>query len=224
MQRTKPPFRADHVGSILRSRRRSRRRAPSARRARSPPPSSRRSRIARSRRSSSKQEEIGLQARDRRRIPPLLVAPRFLLGADRLREDHAAARHPVPRRARRGPKAISITGKLDFPADHPMLEHFRFLKAHTKVTPKMCIPAPTVMHFRLPKDGIPKTVYPDIDGFFADLGTDLQEGREGVLRRRLPLSAVRRHRVVLSVLAGRDGRPRASACRWPTTCRRSIRT
>ena len=34
----------------------------------------------------------------------------------------------------------------------------------------MCIPAPPVMHFRMPKDGIPKTVYPDIDGFFADLG------------------------------------------------------
>ena len=51
-----------------------------------------------------------------------------------------------------------------------MLEHFRFLKAHTKVTPKMCIPAPPVMHFRLPKDGIPKSVYPDLDGFFDDLG------------------------------------------------------
>jgi 5-methyltetrahydropteroyltriglutamate--homocysteine methyltransferase len=36
--------------------------------------------------------------------------------------------------------------------------------------PKMCIPAPPVMHFRLPKDGIPKTIYPNIDNFFADLG------------------------------------------------------
>jgi 5-methyltetrahydropteroyltriglutamate--homocysteine methyltransferase len=51
-----------------------------------------------------------------------------------------------------------------------MLEHFRFVKAHTRVMPKMCIPAPPVMHFRLPKDGIPKSVYPDIDNYFADLG------------------------------------------------------
>jgi 5-methyltetrahydropteroyltriglutamate--homocysteine methyltransferase len=34
----------------------------------------------------------------------------------------------------------------------------------------MCIPAPPVLHFRLPKNGIPKSVYPDMDGFFADLG------------------------------------------------------
>jgi 5-methyltetrahydropteroyltriglutamate--homocysteine methyltransferase len=51
-----------------------------------------------------------------------------------------------------------------------MLEHFKFLKENTKVTPKMCIPAPTVLHFRLPKDGVPKNIYPDIDGFFEDLG------------------------------------------------------
>ena len=28
-----------------------------------------------------------------------------------------------------------INGRLDFPADHPMLEHFKFVKAHTSVTP-----------------------------------------------------------------------------------------
>jgi 5-methyltetrahydropteroyltriglutamate--homocysteine methyltransferase len=38
------------------------------------------------------------------------------------------------------------------------------------VTPKMTIPAPPVLHFRLPKDGIDKSVYPDLDGFFHDLG------------------------------------------------------
>jgi len=50
-----------------------------------------------------------------------------------------------------------------------MLDHFRYLKSVARVTPKMCIPAPPVMHFRMPKDGIPNSVYPDIDGFFADL-------------------------------------------------------
>src|ERR1700726_3331815 len=38
--------------------------------------------------------------------------------------------------------AIRVIGKLDFPADHPMLDHFRFLKEHADaahVMPKMTI-------------------------------------------------------------------------------------
>ena len=44
------------------------------------------------------------------------------------------------------PKGIRVTGKIGF-TNHPMLEHFKFLKAHTKVMPKMCIPSPTVHAF-----------------------------------------------------------------------------
>ncbi len=66
-------------------------------------------------------------------------------------------------------QGLRIVGKVGF-SNHPMVEHFKFLKAHTKVTPKMTIPAPPVLHFRLPKDGIDKSVYPDLDGFFHDLG------------------------------------------------------
>ena len=40
-----------------------------------------------------------------------------------------------------------ITGRLDFPDDHPMLEHFKFVKAHTKVTPKISIPGPSADPF-----------------------------------------------------------------------------
>ena len=80
MQRTKPPFRADHVGSLLR---------PAA------------LKQARERRAKgeitaaelkavedreiediiNKQEAVGLQIDHRRRIPPLLVASRLLCGA-----------------------------------------------------------------------------------------------------------------------------------------------
>ena len=66
-------------------------------------------------------------------------------------------------------QGLRIVGKIAF-SDHPMLEHFKFLKAHAKVTPKMTIPAPPVLHFRLAKDGIKKSVYPDLDQFFHDLG------------------------------------------------------
>ena len=38
----------------------------------------------------------------------------------------------------------TITGKLDFPDDHPMLEHFKFVANHMAVTPKISIPGPHV--------------------------------------------------------------------------------
>ena len=80
--------------------------------------------------------------------------------------DHGIKFHGIETR----PESIRIAGKLDFPLDHPMLEHFKFVKAHTRVTPKMCIPSPTVLHFRLAKDAVPKNIYPDMDGLFEDLG------------------------------------------------------
>jgi len=66
-------------------------------------------------------------------------------------------------------QSLRIVGKLGF-SDHPMVEHFKFLKSHTRLTPKMTIPAPPVLHFRLAKDGISKKAYPDLDAFFHDLG------------------------------------------------------
>ena len=68
---------------------------------------------------------------------------------------------------------MRVIGKLDFPDDHPMLDHFRFLKKHADiahVTPKMTIPSPAVLHFRGGRKSISKEVYPDLDAFFEDLG------------------------------------------------------
>jgi 5-methyltetrahydropteroyltriglutamate--homocysteine methyltransferase len=68
--------------------------------------------------------------------------------------------------------AVRVIGKLDFPADHPMLDHFKFLKKHAgiaHVAPKMTIPSPTVLHFRGGRNLISKEIYPDLDGFFEDL-------------------------------------------------------
>ena len=63
-----------------------------------------------------------------------------------------------------------IVGKIGF-SGHPMIEHFKFLDANTRVTPKMTIPSPTLLHFRFGRQSIPKTLYPDLDQFFDDLGT-----------------------------------------------------
>ncbi len=68
--------------------------------------------------------------------------------------------------------AIRVIGKLDFPDDHPMLDHFRFLKKQcdiAHVTPKMTIPSPAVLHFRGGRKAISKDIYPDLEPFFEDL-------------------------------------------------------
>jgi 5-methyltetrahydropteroyltriglutamate--homocysteine methyltransferase len=69
-------------------------------------------------------------------------------------------------------EAVRVIGKLDFPDDHPMLNHFKFLKRQCEiahVTPKMTIPSPAVLHFRGGRRSISKEVYPDLDPFFEDL-------------------------------------------------------
>jgi 5-methyltetrahydropteroyltriglutamate--homocysteine methyltransferase len=43
------------------------------------------------------------------------------------------------------------------------------VKDHTKVMPKMCIPAPTVLHFRLEPGAVSKQAYPNNDAILSDL-------------------------------------------------------
>ena len=62
-----------------------------------------------------------------------------------------------------------ITGKLGFPADHPMLEHFRFVKDHTRVCPKISIPGPSCVHFRTEPSDILPGEYRDADVLFGDI-------------------------------------------------------
>jgi 5-methyltetrahydropteroyltriglutamate--homocysteine methyltransferase len=64
----------------------------------------------------------------------------------------------------------TITDRLDFPDDHPMLDHFRFLASVTDATPKISIPGPSCCHFRVAKADIhPKAYRDDPDALFADL-------------------------------------------------------
>ena len=68
------------------------------------------------------------------------------------------------------PMMLRVTGKLGTFSGHPMLEHFKFLKAHTKVTPKMTIPSPSSLHFRYGREAVPENIYPDMSEFYRDLG------------------------------------------------------
>ena len=77
---------------------------------------------------------------DRRRVPPRLVALRLPRPPRRLQLvqlDHGIQFHGVQTKA----ETIALTGRVAWPAVHPMVEHYRFLKAHTRLVPKMTIRA-----------------------------------------------------------------------------------
>jgi 5-methyltetrahydropteroyltriglutamate--homocysteine methyltransferase len=48
-------------------------------------------------------------------------------------------------------------------------QDFDFLRSCTRRTPKVCIPSPSMLHFRGGREAIDRTVYPDLDDFYADL-------------------------------------------------------
>jgi 5-methyltetrahydropteroyltriglutamate--homocysteine methyltransferase len=59
-------------------------------------------------------------------------------------------------------RKIAWTGSVNVPA-------FAFLKTTTKETPKVTVPAPTQVHLFAGKDGIAASVYPDIAAFWDDM-------------------------------------------------------
>ena len=72
------------------------------------------------------------------------------------------------------PHVVQITGKLDR-AGPIFVDDFRFLKSVTLQTPKITLPSPSIMHFRGGRDAISQEAYPDIAGFYADLARVYRE-------------------------------------------------
>src|SRR5229473_6104416 len=172
MKRTKPPFRADHVGSFLR---------PAAlKEARAKHEQGQLSAEALKdvedreiEKVIKQQEEIGLQLTtdgEFRRSWWHFDFFGMLDGVDIYELDHGIQFQGVQTK----PRSIRVTGKIGF-SNHPMLEHFKFLKARAGVVPKMTIPSPTVMHFRLEPGAVAKSAYPDRDAIFDDLGAAYQK-------------------------------------------------
>lgn len=63
----------------------------------------------------------------------------------------------------------TITGPIDFPTDHPMLDHFRALAAICPTTPKISIPGPSTVHFRTAASAIAPERYQDLDVLLSDI-------------------------------------------------------
>jgi 5-methyltetrahydropteroyltriglutamate--homocysteine methyltransferase len=163
------PFRADEVGSLLRT---APLKAARAKREKGAitPAELKAVEDEEMRKIIKKQEEVGLKLAtdgEFRRSWWHFDFFWHLTGCERVVLDHGIQFHGIQTKA----EGLKVTGKLDFPASHPMLEHFKFLKANTRVTPKMTIPSPSVMHFRGGRAAISKQAYPDMGAYFEDLGT-----------------------------------------------------
>ena len=165
--RTKPPFRADHVGSLLR------------------PAALKQAREQRAKgaidaaalkaiedreieRVIKKQEEVGLQSITDGEFRRSWWHLDFLWGLDGVEKhvmDTGIAFAGVTTRN----EGLKITGKLGF-SRHPMIEHFKFVAAHTRRTPKITIPSPSAAYGRPMRLPIDQKIYPKLDAFFDDLG------------------------------------------------------
>jgi len=166
MQRTAPPFRADHVGSLLRTAALKDARAKREQGA----ITAEELKAVEDREIEKvirKQEDVGLKLATDGEFRRSWWHFDFFKGLDGVtphRVEGGIQFHGVQTKA----EGLKITGKIGF-SGHPMLEHFKFLKAHTRVSPKMTIPAPSTLHFRQGRASISTAVYPELDAFFDDV-------------------------------------------------------
>src|ERR1700751_4060750 len=169
-QRTTPPFRADHVGSLLRT--------PALK-------------AAREQRARNEIAAEGLKAIEDREVAGVTAKQEaaglasitdgeyrrtawnidFLECLDNV-ESYAGERKIKFQTSgpQRGPRRLRVVCKLGVYKPHPMIEHFKFLRAHTGRTPKVTIPSPSSLHFRYGRDAVPAAIYPAMDDFYRDLG------------------------------------------------------
>ena len=218
MQRTTPPFRADHVGSLLR---------PAA------------LKEARGKREKGEIGDAELQAMEDREIEKVIRKQEdiglksitdgefrrafwnydFLGRLDGveayLGERKIAFQGPQPR-----PMMLRVTGKLGGYRPHPMIEHFEFVAAHTARDAEDDDPVAVLAAFPLrPRRGAGVDLSGD-GRFLPRPRRELPQGGACVRRRRLPLSPARRGQLHLSL------RPQAARawCRTAARTRTSCRT
>ncbi len=186
MPRAVAPFRADHVGSLLR-------------------PAS--IKQARADRDAGRIDAAGLKAIEDREIAAVVrrqldVGLRGITDGEFRRafwqidflerlggvESYEGERKVKFQGPQPKPVLLRTKGKLGF-AGHPMLEHFMFLQSAVGSLPvagdspagsrppatfsaisKMTIPSPTSLHFRYGREAIDRNVYPAMEDFYRDLG------------------------------------------------------
>jgi 5-methyltetrahydropteroyltriglutamate--homocysteine methyltransferase len=166
MRRATPPFRADHVGSLLRPAALKEARAKHA----AGTISAEELTAIENReieRLVKKQEEIGLELATDGELRRSWWHFDFYTGLDGVElyeTSHGIQFAGVATKS----QGIRVVRKVGF-SGHAQIDHFGFLKSNTRAKAKMCVPAPGTMHFRQGRQAISREIYPDLDAFFADL-------------------------------------------------------
>ena len=168
MPRTQPPFRADHVGSLLRPKELAAARA--AWKAGTLPAAELHAVEDRCIAAAiATQEAIGLRAATDGEYRRAYWHYDFVSGLDGVEiyepEQKIQFKGNVPL-----PHALRVTGPIGW-SKPVMVDHFRYLAGHVHGSvPKQTIPSPSVVHFRGGRHAIDATAYPTLEPFFADLG------------------------------------------------------
>jgi len=170
-RRTKPPFRADHVGSLLRPQRLLAAREEHAQ-GRIDDDELRSIEDEAIREIVRKQEEIGLQAATDGELRRSSWHMDFIYQLDGITRE---AGHIAVKFHRPGgdieftPAALHVDGKLGV-SQTIFGDHFAFLQQQvTSAVPKLTIPSPSMVHYRGGKAAIDPAVYPTLDEFWAGL-------------------------------------------------------
>jgi 5-methyltetrahydropteroyltriglutamate--homocysteine methyltransferase len=169
-ERTTPPFRADHVGSLIRPEA-----LIAARQAavKNELPKAELQRIQENaiRDIVRVQEEIGFRVVTDGEFNRGFWQRDFVLKFENVAEmpSRMTTRFHTAEGVRdRKPAALGVIGKLARPSPI-FVDDFRFLKSVARALPKVTIPSPSVMHFRGGRETIDAKAYPDLEVFFADL-------------------------------------------------------
>jgi 5-methyltetrahydropteroyltriglutamate--homocysteine methyltransferase len=180
-ERAKPPFRADHVGSLIRPDALIDARQ-AAGQGEIAPAELTRIQHAAIRDVVRMQEDIGLRLVTDGEYNRQSWQRDFLLKIGNVKpmESRLTVRFHSAAGARdHTPPSLQVTGPLTRPAGI-FVDDFKFLvsiakSTPKKATPKITIPSPTIVHFRGGREAIDARAYPQMDAFYADLARVYRE-------------------------------------------------
>ena len=172
-ERTKPPFRADHVGSLIR---------PDAlieARAAAEKGELTAAELARVQHQAIRdvvrlQQEAGLRLATDGEYNRFSWQRDFLLKIGNVKPMASKLTvrfHSAAGTRDHAPPSLQVVGKLSLPGGGIFVDDFKFLKSIVPagVTAKITIPSPTIVHFRGGREAIDARAYPRMDAFYDDL-------------------------------------------------------
>ena len=162
-----PPFRADHVGSFLRpkylleARERAAKGEIDARALRDVEDRAITEVV-------KMQEEAGMQSITDGEFRRTYFHVDFLQQLDGVQTDIPVSVTRADGKHELSPPVMKVIGKVRH-ARNIQLADFQYLRSQTQRTPKVCIPSPTMLHFRGGRAGISREHYPDLEQFYEDV-------------------------------------------------------